>query len=106
MHGGCLELLPPKRPVKIHVNYLAQLKPFCGRERETVEMGGAPTIRAVLGHLVEAHGPKLRDMLLTGEGRVRPSILVFADEHQVDPESPEPLADGQTLTLLSPMAGG
>lgn len=92
--------------MKIHVSYLAQLKSLRGQENETLELGEAPTVRGVIDHLANAHGAKLRDMLLTGEGKVRTSILIFAGEDQVDPESLEPLTDGQTLTLLSPMAGG
>lgn len=101
----------PRIPLKgesmtIHVVYVAQLKSVRGVEQETLEMDGTPSVREVLDHLAGCNGPELRDMLLTGEGRVRPSLLLFAGDRQVDPESPEPLTDGQTLTLLSPMAGG
>lgn len=92
--------------MKIHVTYLAQLRAQRGRENDTLELDDGATVRGVIDHLADLHGAKLREMLLTGQGRVRPSILIFADKDQIDPESHEPLADGQTLTLLSPMAGG
>ncbi len=90
----------------INVVYVAQLKAVRGVDQETVEMDGTPSVRAVLDHLASCNGSELRNMLLTSEGNVRPSILVFAGDRQIDPESPDPMTDGQTLTLLSPMAGG
>ena len=92
--------------MKIHVAYMAQLKTIRGAEADTLELDEGATVRGVIDCLVENHGAKMRDVLLTGEGSVRPSILVFAGEGQVDPTSPKALAEGQTLTLLSPMAGG
>ncbi len=92
--------------MKIHVMYFAQLKALRGAECDTLELDEGATVRGVIDRLVENHGAKMRDALLTGEGSVRPSILVFAGEGQVDPASPKALAGGQTLTLLSPMGGG
>ncbi len=92
--------------MKIHVTFVAQLKAIRGAACETLELNEGATVRGVIDHLVENHGTKMREALLTAEGSVRPSILVFAGEGQVDPASPQALAGGQTLTLLSPMAGG
>ncbi len=92
--------------MKIHVTFVAQLKTVRGVECETLELEEGATVRGVIDRLVESHGAEMRDALLTAEGSVRPSILVFAGEGQVDPTNPKALADGQTLTLLSPMAGG
>ncbi len=92
--------------MKIDVNYVAQLKTIRGRATETLELEQGATVRGVIDHLVRQQGTKLRDMLLNGDGTIRSSILIFVGDAQVNPECADPLTDGQTLTLLSPMAGG
>ncbi len=92
--------------MNIEIHYVAQLKTIRGLARETLELDQATSVRGVIDHLVRQQGNKFGQMLLNGDGTVRPSILVFVDDAQVDPEAAGSLTDGQTLTLLSPMAGG
>jgi len=92
--------------MKIHVKYLAQLKNIRGQDQDTLELPSGATIREAIVCLIDKHATKLRDVLLTNAGDLRPSILIFTGDGQIDLASSEVLTDGQTLTLLSPMAGG
>lgn len=92
--------------MNIEIHYVAQIKNLRGLARETLELDQATTVRGVIDHLVRQQGNEFGQILLNHDGRLRPSILIFVDDAQVDPEAAEPLTDGQTLTLLSPMAGG
>jgi molybdopterin converting factor small subunit len=85
---------------------MAQLKEAAGASAEQVEVGPDDTAAELLRRLAEAHGERLRGLLLDAAGRPQPTILLFHGDEQVRPDQALRLRDGDVLTLLSPMAGG
>ncbi len=82
------------------------MKPAAGTPAETLELAGPCPARDVVPLLAERHGDPLRRLLLDADGRVRPTILVFVGDEQVVPEQDVTLRDGDTVTLMTPLAGG
>lgn len=88
----------------VTIAYLAQLKRAAGRGAERIALEAPCTVEQLAHHLAARHGDSLRSLLLTAEGRLQRTILIFLGEEQVRPD--HPLKDGDTVTLLTPIAGG
>jgi molybdopterin converting factor small subunit len=64
------------------------------------EPGTIAALADVLGH----RHPSLRRMLLTEDGAVQPTVLIFVGDEQAARD--RLLRDGDEVTLMTPIAGG
>lgn len=92
--------------MKITVYYLAQLKQAAGRAAETVEIDGPCSALDLVRLLAERHGDGLRRLLFTTDGSLQPTNLLFIGDVQVRQPAEVQLKDGDSVTVLSPIAGG
>lgn len=93
--------------MQVTVEYAAQVKQAVGIGREDITLEGPCSPAELVEELVRRHGETLASVLLDSEGRPQRSILVFLGEDQVRlDDTSRQLADGDTLTLLSPVSGG
>jgi molybdopterin converting factor small subunit len=92
--------------VRIVVRYLGQAATAAGRNVEEVQAPPGADARDLLVRLAAERGEALRGLLLAADGGLRPSMLFFVGDEQLPPGRPWPLRDGDTLTVLAPMAGG
>ena len=90
--------------MRVTVHYMAQLKRAAGRPSDAVEVEGACTVADLLLLLVQNRADMFGRLILDSQGRPQPSLLVFVDDEQVPWD--RRLRDGDSLTLLTPMAGG
>jgi molybdopterin converting factor small subunit len=90
----------------ITVHYVAQLRRATGTPSEKIDLDGAGSLRALLAFLVRKYGERLGATLLGESGILRPTILVFVNDEQVAPAEGVPLREGDSVTFLSPIAGG
>lgn len=91
--------------MQVTVRYMAQLKQAAGAPSETLDLVEALSVQDLLVQLTKAH-PNLSRMLLDEEHQLQPTILVFRGDDQVDNPKETTLMQGDTITLLSPIAGG
>jgi molybdopterin converting factor small subunit len=91
--------------MKIAIRYMAQLKMAAGMSGEVLEMPAPTPVGQVLAVLAERHA-NLRPLLLTVQGHVQPTLLLFLGDEQITAAQAVPRRDGEVLTLLTPMAGG
>jgi molybdopterin converting factor small subunit len=91
--------------MKIAVRYMAQLRRAAGVTVEEVELDRPCSATELLKRLADQHGLPFRALLLDADGGVRPAILLFVGDEQVNSQT-RPLQDGDVLTVLTPMAGG
>jgi len=93
--------------MQVTVEYAAQVRQATGISREEVTLAEPCSAAELVRELVARHGEPLGSVLLNSEGQPQRSILAFLGEDQVrlDDASVQ-LADGDTLTLLSPVSGG
>jgi molybdopterin converting factor small subunit len=92
--------------MKITVFYLAQLKQAAGRASETVEMDSPRSVLDLVRLLAERHGDGLRRLLFAADGSIQPTNLIFIGDMQVRRPADAQLKDGDSVTVLSPIAGG
>lgn len=90
----------------VTLEYTAQIKRAAGTARETIEVDDGATVADLLRTAADGHEDEFRRLVLTGDAAPQPTLLIFVSDEQVRVDSPEPLQDGATVTLLSPISGG
>lgn len=95
-----------KEPMRVTVEYFAQLRGSTGVPSRTVDIDGECTAQELITRLAEEYGQAFRSLVLNGNGALQPSILLFVGERQVRWHEARALADGDALFLASPVAGG
>ena len=91
--------------MKIHMNYFAQVRQSAGGENETLDIKGGDT-RALLALLAERHGDAFRSLVLDEKGDPRPGIILLLNDQPVPRGESKALADGDRISIFSPVAGG
>ncbi|MBI1311327.1 hypothetical protein GC176_08470 [bacterium] len=92
--------------MNVTVEYTAQIKRAAGTAREALNVADGATIVDVLRAAAANHDDAFRRLVLTTGDAPQPTLLIFVADEQVRVDSVEPLADGTTVTLLSPISGG
>ena len=85
--------------------WLRSRRPRGGRARCSSCPGDA-SVLDLLRRVAKTHGERLSGLVLDAAGELRPSVLVFVGDEQFDLDEPRPLRDGDTVTVMSPLAGG
>ncbi len=91
--------------IKVRILLWGQLKANAQTDSIELEVGQPHTVENALCSLVDSMVP-LKGMLMTDEGQLRQSILVFVNGVQLAWGQDNPLQDGTEITLMSPIAGG
>lgn len=90
----------------VTVEYTAQIRRAAGVSSESYPVEDGTTVEALLLQIAERHGSDLGRFLVTENGSPQPTLLAFVSDSQIRWGESTPLADGQTVTLLSPISGG
>ena len=91
--------------MQIIIQYSAQARQAAGRPSETIDVDRPLKVRDVLRLVAERHAA-LRPMVLNANHEPQPALLVFVNDAQVRSDSEQMMKDGETLTILPPIAGG
>ena len=92
--------------IKITVKFSAQIKQAAGVPSKIIELEHACPVKDLLLRLAQEHGGTFRQVILDSEGRPKDTILVFVDDTHVLWNDPEPLKDGDVISLMAPVSGG
>lgn len=92
--------------MQIQVQYFAQVRQAAGRENETVKLADGADVRALLAQLAERFGAAFRAFVLNENGDPRPGIIVLVNDQPVARGEKKVLADGNRVSIFSPVAGG
>lgn len=77
-----------------------------GAVRLEIPCASAPTVRALLVGLAELHGDRARRILLDDRGEVQGYVRVLRNGELIGAGDDAPLAAGDEVHLLVPLAGG
>lgn len=89
----------------VTIRYLAQVRAAVGTATEAIELPGPCSLVELFRTLAERHGPAFGGLLFDVKGSLQPTILLFVNDQQITGEAPL-VREGDTITVLSPMAGG
>lgn len=90
--------------MQVTVHYFAQLRRAAGRTAESIDVESGATVAALLARLGALRGEAVRNLLVGADGMPDSTLLVFVGEQPA--ELSQTLADGDEVTILTPMAGG
>ena len=90
----------------VTVEYTAQLKRASGKAREEIELDDSSTLTDLVNTIADRHGEELSRMLKSADGTPQATVIPFIGDDQVRWDASAALADGVTVTLLSPISGG
>ncbi len=92
--------------MKITVDLWGQLKQNAGAGSFSLELQDtACSGEDALRELARRHEAALGKLLLAPDGAVRKSTLLFRGDQQISSLA-DPLQDGDTITVMSPISGG
>jgi molybdopterin converting factor small subunit len=92
--------------MKIFLEYFAQVRRAAGLAKEHLELPEESGLGAALGAAAVRHGPEFRSLVLEESGAIRPSIIVLVNGTPAGRGGQGRLAAGDTVALLSAVAGG
>jgi molybdopterin converting factor small subunit len=92
--------------MNVTVHLLGQLRTAAGTAVAALALEAGATVVQLVCALASRHGPALSHLLLDGEDRLRPTILIFVGDEQVEGNDTVSLHEGAVVTLLTPIAGG
>jgi molybdopterin converting factor small subunit len=90
--------------MRITVHYMTQIKRAAGCSSELFDARDGADLREALQSLADRHGETFRAMLLDESSEPRCTLLFFVGDERAD--FARRLREGDTITILAPMAGG
>ena len=93
--------------MRVRVQFTAQLRTAIGRSSDELELPDGSSVTALIESLA-ARFTEARPHLLTADGQPHRSLLVVVNDAAVTAASATEgrLRDGDTVTLMPPIAGG
>ena len=92
--------------MNITLNYTTQVKAALGFATDSVEVESGCTVSQLLSAVAEKHGDTFRELVLTDDGQLLPSIVLCLGDAQVGFDAPNELVEGDEITILSAISGG
>ena len=92
--------------MKITIQYEAQARRAAGVRSETIDVSDDSSVVDCICQVAEAHGEQLKPILVTTDGDIQPTLLVFLNDVHVARNDNSRLSDRDTLTLMPPISGG
>jgi molybdopterin converting factor small subunit len=90
--------------MKIQVEYTAQLRLRAQCDGETLDLPEGADTATLVRAVVDRLGNEVAALLLDADGTPAPTVLCFVDDSQT--EWGQVLAEGDTVTLMTPISGG
>jgi molybdopterin converting factor small subunit len=91
--------------MNVTVNLYGQLRQFAGAESVTDDCPDGTTVADHLKALADRYDERFAGAVFD-EGALRPSVMVLVNDAAIQKAEPRPLAEGDTITLLTAIAGG
>ena len=92
--------------MKVTIHYFAQLGALAGESERRLEIDAPCTAQELVTRLAADYGADFRAIAFDEGGDLAPSVLLFVDDRQVRWEEPAALAEGSSVLLATPVAGG
>jgi MoaD family protein len=92
--------------MKISFEYFAQVRKATGTEKEELDLAEGTELQAALDSAAGKHGADFRSLVLDDSGSLRPSMIVLINGQATKRDEARKLAEGDSIALLSAVAGG
>lgn len=92
--------------MKVTLNYMGQLRYLSGKDSEQIDCAGGRSLSEMLTEVSKAYDQRFVDVIFDSAGDLRPSLMIVVNDKTADKELTQSLSDGDSVTLLTAIAGG
>jgi len=92
--------------MKVTVEFATQIRRAAGVASEVVEVADGASVDDAIRTVAAQHDDSVSRLLLDDNGNIRPSVLTFARDRQIRDAAATTLADGDVMTIMTPISGG
>ena len=94
--------------MKLTVQFESQLQMVAGTRQLTIDVHQATSLSEAVSGIAEQNPPDLRERLLSEEGKIRPSLLVFINNQPIPSGKADTieLHEGDCISFYPPISGG
>lgn len=92
--------------MKVTLKYMGQLRHLTGKDSEQLECSQGASLADVMIAASENYDTRFVNIVLDETGAIRPSLIVIINDETAAKDANPNLSDGDTITLLTAIAGG
>lgn len=92
--------------MRITVRYSAQVKAAAKTAAQVVEVPDQAKVADAVRQAASEGSDELKNLLLSQDGALRTSLLLFVGDDRVAQPDQHALQDGDTIVIMSPISGG
>jgi MoaD family protein len=92
--------------MKVTLKYMGQLRHLTGKNEEQIECSEGSSLTDLLTKASGKYDPHFVDIVLDSTGTIRPSLIIIINGITASKDAAPNLSDGDTITLLTAIAGG
>ena len=92
--------------MKVTLKYMGQLRYLSGKDSEQIDCAGGKSLSEMLTEASKAYDQRFVDVIFDDAGALRPSLMIVVNDKTADKDVVLNLSDGDSVTLLTAIAGG
>lgn len=92
--------------MKVTVNYMGQLRYLTGKDSDQVDCAQGASLADLMTEASKKYDRRFVNIVLDETGKIRPSLIVIINGVSADKDAAPNFSDGDSITLLTAIAGG
>ncbi len=92
--------------MEITLKYMGQLRHLADKDSDQIECSQGASLTDLMTAASKKYDQRFVDIVLDATGAIRRSLIIIIDGVSADKDAPPNLSDGDTITLLTAIAGG
>jgi molybdopterin converting factor small subunit len=92
--------------MKVTVKYMGQLRHLTGKDSEQVECPENISLAELMSVASKKYDQSFVNIVLDESGVIRPSLIIVINDITASKDASPNLSDGDSITLLTAIAGG
>ena len=92
--------------MKITINYMGQLRYITGKDNEEIKCFDRASLAEIITQASKAYDSRFLDIILDENGAIQSSLIVIVNDEPAGENLTQGLSDGDTVTILTAIAGG
>lgn len=92
--------------MKITLNYMGQLRHLTGKDSDQIECAQGTSLADLITEASKQYDERFVKIVMDATGAIRSSLIIIIDGVSVERDVAPNLSDGDSITLLTAIAGG
>jgi MoaD family protein len=92
--------------MRIKLKYMGQLRSLTGKDSDQIECSQGASLTDLMTEASKKYDKRFAEIVMDETGAIRPSLIIIVDGVSADKDVTPNLSDGDSITLLTAIAGG